>query len=334
MKQLLYFGIAVFVIALYGCNYQGVYFLYSTINPPNRERISVQSSTEIRESTLTIRIISPTLPPGKKLTTTVTAPAIDPFTSSPSLTIFSASTNVTQIYTPIPIRTSTSTLSHTYISSHTITVNPSSPSTTPYVTLSHTPYPTNSSAPTATYIPTITLTLVNTNMPTSSSTPSPIATVTPLPFIPTRTVTNSPRPSDTTGSCIPVYNDGYESQLVALINSERTDQGLPSLAMNGALGSAARDHSTDMAINNFFSHTGSNGSTFWDRIISSGYSPSSGSENIAAGQGTPADVVASWMSSAGHKANILGAYTDIGAGYAYCATSSYGSYWTVDFGNT
>jgi uncharacterized protein YkwD len=120
--------------------------------------------------------------------------------------------------------------------------------------------------------------------------------------------------------------------VLSLINAERANLGLASLTANSALGNAARAHSTDMSTNNFFSHTGSNGSSFWDRIIGAGYAPSSGAENIAAGQRSPSEVVASWMNSAGHKANILGAYTDIGAGYANCAASMYGSYWTVDFG--
>ncbi|HEY8664738.1 MAG TPA: CAP domain-containing protein [Propionibacteriaceae bacterium] len=43
------------------------------------------------------------------------------------------------------------------------------------------------------------------------------------------------------------------------------------------------------------------------------------------------DVMASWMNSAGHRANILNcALTELGVGYATGGT--YGSYWTQDFG--
>ncbi len=121
--------------------------------------------------------------------------------------------------------------------------------------------------------------------------------------------------------------------MIALINTERANQGLSPLNENAALASAARAHSTDMILNSFFTHTGSDGSTFWDRIIRAGYSPSSGAENIAGGYASPADVVSGWMGSAGHRANILGNYVDIGVGYAYCSTSLYGSYWTADFGS-
>jgi len=41
--------------------------------------------------------------------------------------------------------------------------------------------------------------------------------------------------------------------------------------------------------------------------------------------------MASWMNSAGHKANILNcAHTELGVGYATGGT--YSSYWTQDFG--
>jgi uncharacterized protein YkwD len=58
-------------------------------------------------------------------------------------------------------------------------------------------------------------------------------------------------------------------------------------------------------------------------------------ENIAAGQSTPQAVVNAWMSSAGHCANIMKAsYTAIGVGYAFGASSTYGHYWTQNFGGS
>jgi uncharacterized protein YkwD len=134
-------------------------------------------------------------------------------------------------------------------------------------------------------------------------------------------------------SCSPGLNPGFEAQVISLINTERVTAGLSPLSENGSLDAAAGGQSIDMAVNNFMSHTGSDGSSFWDRIIRAGYAPSTGGENVAAGQSSPADVVAAWMGSSGHKANILGPYVDIGAGYASCSTSTYGSYWTVDFGS-
>jgi uncharacterized protein YkwD len=112
-----------------------------------------------------------------------------------------------------------------------------------------------------------------------------------------------------------VYNDGYESQVMDLINNERAGGGLSALSYNGSLGSRARAWSTFMATNNVFYHSGD---PVW--------------EIIAAGYGTPADAVAGWMASPGHHDIIMEpSLTQFGAGYAYCSTSSYGSYWTVQF---
>jgi len=100
----------------------------------------------------------------------------------------------------------------------------------------------------------------------------------------------------------------------------------------GQVGIAARSHSKDMACNSFFSHTGSDGSSPSSRISREGYSWSAVAENIAAGYGDPATVVAGWMGSQGHKDNILNPnYTEIGIGYVYVAGSPYGAYWTADF---
>ena len=57
-------------------------------------------------------------------------------------------------------------------------------------------------------------------------------------------------------------------------------------------------------------------------------------ENIAAGQATPEDVMKSWLSSSGHKANILSPeYTKMGLGYSNsgCGAGKYSYYWAQEF---
>lgn len=104
------------------------------------------------------------------------------------------------------------------------------------------------------------------------------------------------------------------------------------LAFNANLRTAAYNHSRDMALNNYFSHTGLNGSTPWDRMTAAGYTNyRAAGENIAAGQSTPEAVVAGWLKSSGHCANIMNpAFKELGVGYF--AGGSYGHYWTQDFG--
>ena len=129
-----------------------------------------------------------------------------------------------------------------------------------------------------------------------------------------------------------VYAD-FEIELVDLVNDERAAQGLHPLRIDHNLGRAARDHSIDMGLQGYFSHTSLDGRTAADRITAAGYLFNAYGENIAAGSPTPEDVIDAWMSSSGHRANILNPnYCDIGIGYAYLTDSSHGHYWTQDFG--
>ena len=129
-----------------------------------------------------------------------------------------------------------------------------------------------------------------------------------------------------------VYAD-FESEVIDLVNAERAAQGLHPLGVDHILVTAARDHSEDMGLQDYFSHTSLDGRTAPDRITAAGYSYNTYGENIAGGQPTPEDVIDAWMSSSGHRANILNSkFCDIGVGYAYLADSTYRHYWTQDFG--
>lgn len=125
-----------------------------------------------------------------------------------------------------------------------------------------------------------------------------------------------------------------ERQTVAEVNRRRQANGCGSLTLNRELSVAAKRHSKDMATKNFFSHTGSDGSTFVQRIRDAGYVPYKQiAENLAAGYATPQSVVQGWMDSAGHRANMLNcAYRDIGVGLEINPNSQYRYYWTTTFG--
>ncbi|KAF1794997.1 CAP domain [Phytophthora cactorum] len=104
----------------------------------------------------------------------------------------------------------------------------------------------------------------------------------------------------------------YAASMLASVNAQRAAQGLPALCMNAKLMAASMRHSTDMAVNNFMSHTGSDGSTMSMRVTAAGYKWTRVAENVAAGQSSVAAVMTSWMNSPGHRANILGDYTMFG----------------------
>jgi uncharacterized protein YkwD len=153
---------------------------------------------------------------------------------------------------------------------------------------------------------------------------------TPTPVPPTPFPTTTPQPGAPQSIA-----QGFIARVVELTNQERAKAGLQPLVLDAGLSNAAQAHSQDMASRNYFGHTGLDGSTVGQRLAAAGYSPLDWyGENIAAGQPTPEDVVAAWMSSPGHRANILQAqYHNIGVGYAYSASATYRHYWTQDFGS-
>lgn len=134
----------------------------------------------------------------------------------------------------------------------------------------------------------------------------------------------------------PEPDNTFAARVVALVNQERAAAGCQALQVDSRLASAATAHSLDMAVNDFFSHTGSDGSLPWDRMAAAGYVYSTAGENIAAGYTTPEAVVDGWMKSSGHRANILNcAFTETGVGYVFLADDegqvNYHHYWTHVF---
>ena len=92
---------------------------------------------------------------------------------------------------------------------------------------------------------------------------------------------------------------------LAAVNAARASGGRAALVYDMRLEAAARAHGQDMAARGFFSHTGSDGSDIGDRLRRAGYAFCFGAENIAAGQRSLGEVMASWMGSRGHRNNIL-----------------------------
>jgi uncharacterized protein YkwD len=120
------------------------------------------------------------------------------------------------------------------------------------------------------------------------------------------------------------------AQVLSLLNAERVKVSCPALTEDGALTEAAQAHSVDMSTRKALTHTDASGADPFTRAQAAGVLTLR-SENVADGQATPDEVVADWMQSAKHKANIL----DCGVSTAGIgvATSADGTrYWTADFG--
>jgi uncharacterized protein YkwD len=110
---------------------------------------------------------------------------------------------------------------------------------------------------------------------------------------------------------------------------------VPALAWSCKLETAAMGHSMDMANNNFFSHTGSDGQSVGYRATQAGYVWSTVGENIAAGYSTVSAVMQGWLGSDGHCANIMRAnYSELGAAKVSNSSSTYNVYWTQVFGRS
>lgn len=168
--------------------------------------------------------------------------------------------------------------------------------------------------------------------PTESATvtPNPSATVSPK-VSPAKTPKPSPTASVTPAPNQAEKNAQIEALLFQYTNAERRKNGLADLKYHGTLYTLAKNHSNDMAKNNFFGHTSSDGKDPWTRAADMGVVIAA--ENIAkmglgnvSGIGlvtnTPESVAQAqfkvWMGSAGHKQNILSSsVTELGVGTAF-----------------
>ncbi len=136
------------------------------------------------------------------------------------------------------------------------------------------------------------------------------------------------------------------SATLCLVNRERAANGEGALQPNAQLQQAAQGHSEDMVDRDYFEHVSPGGDTPLSRMRAAGYIYSSQvgyevGENIGWGTlwlATPDAIVAAWMASPGHRANILDAHfrdTAIGVSPhapAALAHGQAGAIYTQDFG--
>jgi len=101
-------------------------------------------------------------------------------------------------------------------------------------------------------------------------------------------------------------------------------EGVPSLHQ------AAQVHADDMAVNDFFDHVGSDGSSFAQRAQRAGFTGQPIGENIAGGSPTAQGAIDQWLGSDGHCANMMNPFaTQIGIGFA--PGGPYGTSWVQVF---
>ena len=103
------------------------------------------------------------------------------------------------------------------------------------------------------------------------------------------------------------------NEVLELVNKARADAGLAALELDPALCGAAQVRARECV--GTFSHTRPDGTSYKTAIaqaeVESGYT----GENVATGHSSAKQVVAAWMKSEGHRANILNEkFTKLGVG--------------------
>lgn len=154
---------------------------------------------------------------------------------------------------------------------------------------------------------------------------TPIATTAPTP-VPTINATRTPA-ATIIATAAPTMNAGFNQtslaqQVVSQVNAERAKYGLSQLQVDSELTRAACIRAAEIV--NKFSHTRPDGSS-WSTVSNVAYG-----ENIAKGQKTADKVMAAWLTSEGHRKNILkSSYGSIGVcAYVYNGVT----YWVQLFG--
>ena len=132
-------------------------------------------------------------------------------------------------------------------------------------------------------------------------------------------------------------HDRIVERVLKHVNQQRAMNGAAPLTMNARLSDAAQKHSEDMARRDFLDHRSPDGRALQDRVASVGYPWRAIAENLAAGMSSPESTVQSWMTSPGHRDNMLSRdYLEAGIGYAVPEEGGkrprYSHYWVVVFG--
>ncbi|MBI2588706.1 hypothetical protein HYW35_00645 [Candidatus Saccharibacteria bacterium] len=105
--------------------------------------------------------------------------------------------------------------------------------------------------------------------------------------------------------------------LLTETNDMRALNNVSSLKLNQNLNAAAQAKANDMAKRNYWSHTTPDGNQPWIFVANQNYSYQKLGENLAAGFGDSKAAVKGWMSSAGHRQNLLDPlFSEAGFGFA------------------
>jgi uncharacterized protein YkwD len=127
------------------------------------------------------------------------------------------------------------------------------------------------------------------------------------------------RPTTTTPAPAPLNPSVVADEMFTRTNDARRGAGLPVFLRSAILMRAAQTQADQMAQTGVLAHDvpGTAYPTLKSRLEAVQYKMSAAGENIAEGYRGAPEVVSGWMTSPGHRANILSAtYTELGTGVA------------------
>jgi len=131
----------------------------------------------------------------------------------------------------------------------------------------------------------------------------------------------------------PAGAQAAEAEVIRLVNAQRQQAGLPGLKASGKLAMAAQVQACDNAARRIYSHVGSDGSDLATRLKRTGYRYRLAAENTGRGFNQAARVVAFWMNSPEHRANILlPRAREIGVGLALSDAPESRNHWITVMG--
>jgi uncharacterized protein YkwD len=129
-----------------------------------------------------------------------------------------------------------------------------------------------------------------------------------------------------------------EREILARVNAARAESrrcgatvypAAAAVALSEPLSRIAAGHSATMGARDTLAHQDPDGSTPADRVRRGGYDARIVGENVASGVPTAGEVVAGWLASPGHCANIMDArFTEMGIAYVVAPRSGGAIYWT------
>lgn len=125
----------------------------------------------------------------------------------------------------------------------------------------------------------------------------------PIVFLP------APPPPEEPSEIVLDEHASLRAHILELVNAERRRGGLEPVRWHPDLDLAASVHAANMADRRHLAHTlaGIEQHSLTMRAIHAGYEFTRITENLASGYQRAEDVVAGWMASPGHRANILDA---------------------------